>query len=209
MSVDADDIVALGGDFRPETLLAAYERGIFPWPMEGLGAIPWFCPRRRAIVDFKDLHIPRSLARAQKKLPMTFTFDAAFERVITSCATVPRPDGGTWITDEVISGYTKLHRRGHAHSVEAWEDGSIVGGVYGVEASGYFSAESMFHIRPYASKLALLALMEHLRARGQGWMDIQVLTPHMVGLGAKEISRKEFLRRIAEARARGLSAFGS
>src|SRR5262245_61747764 len=137
MSVDVDDIVALGGELHPATIYSAYEKGIFPWPMEGLGAIPWFCPKRRAIVDFKDLHIPRSLGGMRGKLPLTFTRDAAFERVITLCATVPREDGGTWITDEVISGYTELHRWGHAHSVEAWEEGELVGGVYGVEASGY------------------------------------------------------------------------
>lgn len=207
MSVDVDDIVALGGDFSPETILSAYERGIFPWPMEGLGVIPWFCPRRRAIVDFNDLHIPRSLARARRKMPYTFTFDAAFERVIRLCATVPREDGGTWITEELIVGYTALHDLGHAHSVEAWEGDELVGGVYGVEASGYFSAESMFHLRDYASKLALLTLMDHLLARGQGFLDIQVMTPHMLGLGAKEIARKDFLRRIADARSRRLSAF--
>lgn len=202
MSVDVDDIVALGGDFRPNTILSAYERGIFPWPMEGLGVIPWFCPRKRAIVDFKDLHIPRSLARARRKLPFRFSIDEAFREVIMACATVPRADGGTWITDEVIEGYTALHALGHAHSVEVWEGEELVGGVYGVHPGGYFSAESMFHVRSYASKLALLHLMDHLRSRGHTFLDIQVMTPHMVGLGAKEITRKDFLRRIADSKAR-------
>jgi leucyl/phenylalanyl-tRNA--protein transferase len=197
MSVDVDDIVALGGDFRVDTILSAYERGIFPWPIDGLGVLPWFCPKRRAIVEFDELHLPRSLARARKKIPLTFTIDAAFEQVIRYCASVPRPDGGTWITREVIDGYTALHKAGRAHSVEAWEDGAICGGIYGVEASGYFSAESMFHLRPYASKLALLHLIEHLQSKGLTWLDIQVLTPHMVGIGAKEIPRKEFLKRVA------------
>lgn len=207
MTVDAGDIYAVGGDFKPATLIAAYRRGIFPWPIDGLPLLPWFCPKRRAVVDFDELHIPRSLARARRKLPFRLSIDAAFEDVIRHCATVPRADQGTWISQEVITGYTALHKLGHAHSVEVWEDTTLVGGVYGVEADGYFSAESMFHLRSYASKLALLHLFDHLKSRGCSWCDIQVMTPHMLGLGAKEISRKEFLQRIDEARARGVRLF--
>jgi leucyl/phenylalanyl-tRNA--protein transferase len=207
MSVDVGDIVAVGGDFQPATLIAAYRRGIFPWPIDGLPLLPWFCPKRRAVVDFDELHIPRSLARARRKLPFRYTIDAAFEQVIRSCATVPRADGGTWISPSVIEGYTALHERGHAHSVEVWSGAALVGGVYGVDGDGYFSAESMFHRESYASKLALLHLFDHLKSMGLTWVDIQVMTPHMVGLGAKEISRREFLRRIEEARARDLQAF--
>jgi leucyl/phenylalanyl-tRNA--protein transferase len=207
MSVDVGDIVAVGGDFKPITLISAYRRGIFPWPIDGLPLLPWFCPKRRAVVEFEELHIPRSLARARRKLPFRFSIDAAFPDVIRHCATVPRADQGTWITQEVITGYTELHKLGHAHSVEVWEGDELVGGVYGVEADGYFSAESMFHTRSYASKLALLHLFDHMKAKGAYWCDIQVMTPHMVGLGAKEISRKEFLRRIEEAKARGVRLF--
>jgi leucyl/phenylalanyl-tRNA--protein transferase len=208
MSVDVGDIVAVGGDFKPATLISAYRRGIFPWPIDGLPLLPWFCPKRRAVVDFDELHVPRSLARMRRRLPLRFTIDAAFERVIRHCATVPRGDDGTWITPAVIAGYTTLHKLGHAHSVEAWEDDELVGGVYGVDGDGYFSAESMFHLRSYASKLALLHLFDHLKSRGLTWVDIQVVTPHMEGLGAKEITRKDFLKRIEDARARGLQAFG-
>lgn len=208
MSVDVNDIVALGGDFHPDTVLSAYRRGIFPWPMEGVALLPWFCPKARAVVDFAELHIPRSLARARRKLPFRFSIDAAFDRVIHACATVPRDDDGTWITPQVIEAYTTLHRMGHAHSVEAWDEaGDLVGGVYGVDGDGYFSAESMFHTQSYASKLALLYLMDHLRLRGLEWLDIQVVTPHMLALGAKEIPRREFLRRIDRSRAKKLSLF--
>jgi leucyl/phenylalanyl-tRNA--protein transferase len=207
MSVDVGDIVAVGGDFKPTTLITAYRKGIFPWPIDGLPLLPWFCPKRRAVVEFEELHIPRSLARARRKLPFRFSIDEAFEAVIGHCATVPRADQGTWISQEVITGYAALHRHGHAHSVEVWEGEELVGGVYGVEADGYFSAESMFHTRSYASKLALLFLFDHMKSRGAYWCDIQVLTPHMIGLGAKEISRKEFLQRIDEARARGVRLF--
>jgi leucyl/phenylalanyl-tRNA--protein transferase len=207
MSVDVGDIVAVGGDFKPTTLITAYRRGVFPWPIDGLPLLPWFCPKRRAVVDFEELHVPRSLARARRKLSFRFSLDAAFPAVIQHCATVPRADQGTWISQEVITGYTALHKLGHAHSVEVWEGEELVGGVYGVEADGYFSAESMFHTRSYASKLALLFLFDHMKSKGCYWCDIQVLTPHMVGLGAKEISRKEFLQRIDEARARGVRIF--
>lgn len=207
MAVDESDIVAVGGTLDPETLLSAYSRGIFPWPMEGLSFIPWFCPKRRAVVDFDSLHVGRSLARARKNLPFRCTVDTAFRRVIHLCANVPRGDGGTWITDEVIQGYTALHDLGFAHSVETWEGSELVGGVYGVEASGYFSAESMFHLRSYASKIALLHLFEHIRAHGLPWCDIQVMTPHMQAMGAKEIPRREFLRRVEMAAKRGVRLF--
>lgn len=207
MSVDAGDIVAVGGDFKPATLISAYRRGIFPWPIDDLPLLPWFCPKRRAVVDFDELHVPRSLARARRKLPFRFSIDAAFEAVIGHCASVPRADQGTWISADVIKGYTALHKQGHAHSVEVWAGDDLVGGVYGVEADGYFSAESMFHLRSYASKLALLHLFDHLKSKGCWWCDIQVMTPHMVGLGAREIARSEFLRRIDESRARGVRLF--
>lgn len=208
MAVDESDIVAVGGALEPETLLSAYSRGIFPWPMESLAFIPWFCPKRRAVVDFDSLHISRSLARARRKLPYRCTIDLAFERVIRLCANVPRGDGGgTWISDEVIEGYTALHALGFAHSVETWEGDELIGGVYGVEASGYFSAESMFHLRSYASKIALLHLFDHLRSRGLSWCDIQVMTPHMRAMGAKEISRRDFLKRIERASQRGSALF--
>lgn len=210
MSVDADDIVALGGDLSPRTLVAAYRKGIFPWPISGLPEIPWFCPKERAILDFSLIHIPRSLRRELRKSTLRVTVDQAFEQVIRYCAEVPRPgQDGTWITDELLLAYLELHKRGYAHSVETWdESGKLVGGIYGVCVDGVFSAESMFHLAPNASKIALLSLVALVAEAGGDFIDIQVLTPHLEALGAVVLSRKRFLERHARARAKGMKPFG-
>jgi leucyl/phenylalanyl-tRNA--protein transferase len=202
-----DGVVGFGGSLEWQNLRAAYQLGIFPWPIEDY-PLPWFCPKRRAILRFAELHVPRSLAKARRKSPFRFSIDEAFERVIANCAVVPRPgQDGTWITDEVIEGYVEFHERGFAHSVEVWEGEELVGGVYGVDTDGAFSGESMFHLRENASKLALLFLFEHLQSRGLDWMDLQMMTPHMKVLGAVEISRNRFLDLLAATRARGLKLF--
>ena len=207
MSTSSDDIVALGGNLEPETLREAYRNGVFPWPADDLPLL-WFCPRERAILEFARLHVGRSLARARRQSALTFTIDGAFEQVIAQCADEPRPgQDGTWITDEMIDAYVRLHRLGGAHSVEAWRGERLVGGLYGVETDGAFAAESMFYHEPYASRLALLHLIDHLRARGGAWIDIQVMTPHMDRLGAHTVSRREFLDLLRRTHARGLSLF--
>lgn len=201
------DVVALGDDLRVETLRDAYRHGIFPWPHEEL-TLPWFSPRRRTVIFFDELHVGRSLRKSQRRSGFTYSIDRAFEQVIASCADSPRgDDAGTWIGPEIIAAYTKLHRAGDAHSVEAWNDGELVGGLYGVDAGGVFTGESMFHRAPDASKLALLFLIEHLRERGATWIDCQVTTPHMGALGAREIPRNRFLDMLAEQQSRGLSLF--
>ena len=207
MSIHQDDIVGVGGTLDPETLMRAYRRGIFPWPVEGLPLL-WFCPRERAILEFSGLHVGRSLARARRQSALRFSADAAFADVIRACAATPRPgQDGTWITDEIESAYLRLHGLGIAHSVEAWRGPDLVAGVYGVAVDGAFAAESMFHHEPNASKLALLHLIDHLAAAGLDWMDIQVMTPHLERLGAIEVSRDQFLRRLARTRARRLLLF--
>jgi len=207
VSIQHDDIVGVGGDLEPATLLRAYRQGVFPWPVEGLPLL-WFCPRERAILDFARLHVGRSLARAQRRTTLRFTIDAAFPDVIRACAETPRPaQDGTWITPDIVRAYTRLHRRGAAHSVEAWRGERLVAGVYGVEADGTFAAESMFRRESDASKLALLHLIEHLRGRGLGWMDVQILTPHLVRLGAHTLPRARFLDLLRRTRARGLRLF--
>jgi leucyl/phenylalanyl-tRNA--protein transferase len=206
-AVHEDDIVAVGGDLEPETLLRAYRHGIFPWPVEGLPML-WFCPLERAILEFADLHVARSLARARRRSSLRLTFDAAFRRVIGACARTPRPgQDGTWITREIVAAYVRLHRLGLAHSVEAWRGGRLVGGLYGVDVDGAFAAESMFHTEPDASKLALLHLIDHLRGRGLDWIDVQIVTPHLARLGARAIGRAAFLERLAATRARRLRLF--
>ena len=202
-----NDIVAVGGNLSTANLLRAYRSGIFPWPINE-EILPWFCPERRAILDFNDLHTPKRLARVQRQKPFTFTIDQAFQEVIVACATVRRKEEtGTWITRPMINAYCKLHLEGHAHSVEAWEGQTLVGGVYGVDAGGAFSGESMFSYRSNASKLALLHLIKHFRAKGLGWIDIQTMSPHLQALGAKEIDRSEFLRKLSFEQSRKLRLF--
>lgn len=202
------DIVALGADLEWETLVDAYSKGIFPWPTDELPFLPWFCPERRAILFFDEVRIPRSLRRIQRRLPLTFTVDTAFERVIDECSRAPRPgQDGTWIFPEVVDAYIELHRRGYAHSVEAWLGEELVAGLYGVSVGGTFAGESMFHRISGASKLALLHLVEYLSSRGLRWLDAQVLTPHMEMLGAREISRDDFLELLARERRAGRLLF--
>lgn len=202
-------IVALGGSLSTENLLQAYRRGIFPWPMDEY-YLPWCCPEERAILEFKDLCIPRSLAKVQRQNSFRFTIDRAFFEVIAACAKIPRQgESGTWITAEMLRAYCEFHRQGHAHSVEVWEGSMLVGGLYGVDAGGAFAGESMFYLRSNASKLALLYLIEHLRERGLDWIDIQMMTPHMEALGARNIDRSEFLQKLALTQKRKLTLFGS
>ena len=199
--------MAIGDDLRVETLRDAYHHGIFPWPHENL-PMPWFSPRTRTVIFFDELHVGRSLQKAQRRSGFTYSIDRAFEQVIASCADSPRADDtGTWIGPEIVSAYTKLHRAGDAHSVEVWSGAELAGGLYGVDAGGVFTGESMFHRAPDASKLALLFLIERLRERGATWIDCQVTTPHMAALGAREIPRKRFLDMLAEEQSRGLALF--
>ena len=203
----SSDVVAMGEDLRVDTLREAYRKGIFPWPHEGM-PLPWFSPRRRAVIFFDELHVGRSLRKTQKRAPYTFTIDQDFRAVIRACALTERPEqDGTWISPKIIAAYRRLHAAGEAHSVEVWKDGELAGGLYGVDAGGAFTGESMFHHQPEASKLALLFLVEHLRAQGATFVDCQVMTPHMKALGAREISRARFLDLLAETQARGLTLF--
>jgi leucyl/phenylalanyl-tRNA--protein transferase len=202
--------VAAGGDLHPDSLRLAYSQGIFPWPHPGYPLL-WFCPDPRAILEFDRLHVSKSLKYAKRhalRKGWTFTIDRAFSEVVRLCAQVPRcGQQGTWITPEMHRAYVEFHRLGHAHSVETWHNGSLAGGIYGVDAGGAFAGESMFHLESNASNFALLHLIDHLGERGLNWMDIQVLSPHLESLGARAIVRPEFLRRLASARQRGLSLF--
>jgi leucyl/phenylalanyl-tRNA--protein transferase len=202
-----DGIVALGGPLTTTNLLRAYCRGIFPWPIRE-DIVPWCCPEERGILDFDDLHIPRRLARTKSKSTFHFTIDQSFPQVITHCATVERKhETGTWITGQMVRAYCELHRQGHAHSVEVWDGNDLVGGLYGVDACGSFSGESMFSLRSNASKLALLFLIEHLKERGLDWIDIQMVTPHLEALGAKAVPRADFLAKLAATQKRKLTLF--
>jgi leucyl/phenylalanyl-tRNA---protein transferase len=194
---------------NPENLLHAYRHGIFPWMVEDYPYVPWFSPPERAVLEFDELHVPRSLRKVRDRCGFTFTIDRSFVRVMMNCARVKRKGQyGTWITQEVFDSYTRLHALDRAHSVEVWdEEGNLVGGLYGVDAGGVFCGESMFHFHANASKLALLFLVEHLKARGATWLDVQVMTPHMKILGAKEIPREDFLDKLQTTLAENIRLF--
>ena len=204
----AKDIVSFGNELTVTNLRDAYLRGIFPWHIENM-PLPWYCPARRAILEFSELHIPRTLEKLRRREHYSFTIDKAFRQVITECSKSPRNgQKGTWITAEFVDAYERLHKAGMAHSVEVWDlQGVLVGGLYGVDAGGLFCGESMFHLLPNTSKLALLFLIDHLRSRNATWFDVQVMTPHMKTLGAREISRKEFLRKLKETQGFELKLF--
>ena len=202
------DVVSFGTPLTVENVREAYLKGIFPWFTEGI-PLPWHCPENRAILEFADLRVPRSLEQARRKSDHTFTIDQDFRSVIHECSLAHRPgQGGTWITTEFESVFTELQIEGMAHSVEAWDvDGNLVGGLYGVDASGVFCGESMFYKTPNASKLALLFLIDHLRSHGSTWLDSQVMTPHFEALGAKEIDREAFLIKLKETQQMNLQLF--
>ena len=196
---EPDGLLAIGGDLSPERLLAAYAEGIFPWFNED-HPILWWSPDPRLVLEPAALHVPRSLRRTIRRGRFRVTADEAFEAVIRRCAERDRPgQEGTWITAEMIEAYGRLHRLGFAHSFEAWEDGALAGGLYGVSLGAAFFGESMFADRPDASKVAFATAVEWLAARGVGLVDCQLRTEHLVRFGAHEIPRREFLDRLAKA----------
>ncbi len=205
---NARDIIGFGGEMSVENLRNAYRRGIFPWAIEGL-PLPWFCPEFRAVLEFSELHIPKSLQKEWKKTNFTFTIDRDFRRVIENCSRVKRThESGTWITKDFIKAYCRFHEASEAHSVEVWDSSNeLVGGLYGVDAGGVFCGESMFFKKSNASKFALLFLIEHLKKRGAAWLDTQVMTPHFKVLGAKEIDRAEFLDKLEATQKKNLVLF--
>ncbi len=205
---NARDIIGFGGDLTVDNLREAYRKGIFPWHIDGL-PLPWFCPEYRAILEFEDLHVPKSLQKEWRKTNWSFTINKDFAAVIENCAAMVRShESGTWITSQFIETYTELHESGEAHSVEVWdEEEKLVGGLYGVDAGGVFCGESMFYKESNASKLALLFLIEHLKTRGSTWLDTQVMTPHFERLGAKEIPRKDFLDKLEKTQKLELNLF--
>jgi len=178
----------------PELLLQGYRLGVFPMAMED-DSIQWFSPDPRAILPLEDFHVPHALRRLVRKKVFGTTIDNAFAKVIEACA--KRED--TWINLEIIESYTRLHEVGCAHSVEAWMEGTLAGGLYGVAVGGAFFGESMFHHVTDASKIALVALVEHLRARKFALLDTQWLTPHLQQFGGIEISRDHYLRLLRRA----------
>lgn len=192
-------VLAFGGDLSVPRLLEAYRNGIFPWFEPGEELL-WWCPDPRLVLEFDELKISRSLRATIRKRTFEIRFDTAFERVIHHCGVVRRREGvGSWITAEIERSYTTLHRLGFAHSVESWHRGELAGGLYGVALGRCFFGESMFSLQSDASKVALVALVDELKRREFELLDCQVNTDHLVSLGAREITRKEFLSRLKHA----------
>jgi leucyl/phenylalanyl-tRNA--protein transferase len=195
-----DGLLALGGRLTPEWLLDAYQHGIFPWPQSDVDdPMPWCSPDPRAIIEFDRLHVPRRLAQTCRSGRFEVTLDRDFAGVIKGCATANDRAGRTWLTPRMIRAYSRMFRLGHVHSVEAWHEGQLAGGVYGVAIGGLFAAETMFHRVRDASKVALVHLVSHLKARGYQLLDIQQLTSATAQFGAIEIPRREYLARVTEA----------
>ena len=194
---DAEGVVAFGGRLSPQWLFDAYTHGIFPWPVIYESEIlVWFSPDPRAIFELDSFHASRRLRRTIRSGKFQVTSDRAFMAVVRECAASRSEGGGTWITPAMMAAYQRMHALGHAHSVEVWRQGRLVGGTYGVAFGGLFAGESMFYRERDASKVSLFCLIEHLRARGYQVFDIQQLTEHTRSLGAVEIPRAEYLKRI-------------
>jgi leucyl/phenylalanyl-tRNA--protein transferase len=193
---DAQGLVAIGGDLSVDRLRLAYRQGIFPWTVS---PVSWWSPDPRAIIELDGLHVGESLQKILRKNVFHITKDKAFADVIRQCATRAPGRADTWITQEFIDAYTRLHQRGHAHSLECWLEGELAGGIYGVTIGGFFAGESMFHRVSNASKVALCHVVEHLRERGFKLLDIQMLTPITKQMGGVTIPRDEYLVRLNEA----------
>jgi leucyl/phenylalanyl-tRNA--protein transferase len=183
-----------------ELLVSAYASGWFPMAVDP-GEIRWYSPDPRGIIPLDAFHVPSRLARVVRAGKFRMEIDRDFDAVIRACAGAERRDDepGTWIDDEIIDSYCALHRAGLAHSIEAWQDGRLAGGLYGVALGGAFFGESMFHRVADASKVALVALVERLRTRGYRLLDLQWVTPHLEQFGAVEIPRRTYLKMLEEA----------
>jgi leucyl/phenylalanyl-tRNA--protein transferase len=196
---DPSGLLAVGGDLSSERLLEAYRVGIFPWYAEDQ-PILWWSPDPRFILELGEFKTSRSLGRTLKNKIFDVTFDRAFDEVIRACATMQRPgQSGTWITPEMEDAYLKLHGLGYAHSVETWFEGKLTGGLYGVSLGKAFFGESMFHRKSDASKVAFATLVAKLKRWDFQFIDAQMTTEHLLTLGAKEISRRIFLKRLRSA----------
>lgn len=194
----SDGLLAVGGDLRPDRVLAAYRAGIFPWFCEGEPPL-WWSPDPRFVLFTDELHVSDSLRRVMRRGEFSVTFDRNFRAVIEECANAPRKDSeGTWITRDMIAAYTALYEAGHAHSVEVWKEGALVGGLYGVAVGALFCGESMFARARDASKVGFVRLMEQLSAQRAPLVDCQVPTEHLARFGARPIPRTHFLEALRE-----------
>ena len=189
---EPDGLLAIGGDLSPGRLLRAYRHGIFPWYSDDQ-PILWWSPDPRTVLYPEHLKVSRSLRRTLNKKIFTVTADSSFRRVIESCAEPRTAGGGTWLTDDMIEAYCRLHTMGYAHSIETWYQGELAGGLYGLSLGKVFFGESMFSRRSDASKVAFVCLVEHLQTCGYELIDCQVASTHLSSLGAETIPRRDFI----------------
>jgi leucyl/phenylalanyl-tRNA--protein transferase len=194
---EPDGLLAAGGDLTPERLIAAYERGIFPWYCAGQPVL-WWSPDPRAVLYPEELRISRSLRKRARNSGVATRLDSSFDAVIHACAAPRSPDTGTWLTEEMIAAYQQLHLLGYAHSVETWLGDELVGGLYGVCLGRVFFGESMFSRKTDASKIALMQLVDECRTRGIVLIDCQVVSGHLSSLGSRTISREAFLATLKQ-----------
>ncbi len=204
-----DGLVGIGADLEPATLVDAYQQGIFPWPHPG-APLPWFSPDPRGVIPLDGLVVSRSLRARLRRSGWETTVDRAFAAVLAGCADRPRggsgkpslpaDQDGTWITAPMRAAYRRLHDLGHAHSLEVWAGDRLVGGLYGVGVGGVFAGESMFHLATDASKVALVDLVARLAEAGGRLIDVQMVTPHLASLGARDLPRADFLDLLARVR---------
>jgi leucyl/phenylalanyl-tRNA---protein transferase len=200
-----DGLVGIGADLEPATLLDAYRQGIFPWPHPG-APLPWFSPDPRGVIPLDGLKVSRSLRARLRRSGWETTVDRAFAAVLAACADrPPEGEGGSWITAPMRAAYQRLHDLGHAHSLEVWAGGELVGGLYGVGVGAVFTGESMFHLASDASKAALVDLVARLAEAGGRLIDVQMVTPHLASLGARDLARSDFLELLARVRDRPVS----
>lgn len=193
---DEDGLLALGGSFDPECILEAYRNGIFPWYVEN-GLIHWYSLNPRCVLFPAHVKVSKSMKQVFRKKEFEFSMNRAFANVIEACKFIPRKDdSGSWIDDDFVAAYIKLHNMGYAHSAECWLDGSLIGGLYGLKLGDVFFGESMFSLKPNASKFAFLSLVEHLKSEGVKMIDCQLETNHLMSLGAELISRKSFTEKV-------------
>ncbi|MBU0602495.1 MAG: leucyl/phenylalanyl-tRNA--protein transferase [Gammaproteobacteria bacterium] len=202
---EPDGLLAAGLDLSPPRILDAYRRGIFPWFSEGQPVL-WWSPDPRMVLVPAEIRITRSMAKVLRNRPYEVRCDTSFEAVMRACA-APR-DGatGTWISEDMIAAYCALHAHGHAHSVETWHDGALVGGLYGMAIGRVFYGESMFSLERDASKIALVHLARYLESQGFALIDCQMNTDHLASMGGREIARSEFCRVLAQCTGDGMPA---
>jgi leucyl/phenylalanyl-tRNA--protein transferase len=194
---EPNGLLAFGGDLSAQRLILAYSSGIFPWFSEG-EPIMWWSPDPRGILPLDNFYCSKSLKKLARNRKYKITINTDFDQVIDICATIPRNDSGTWITEEMIQAYKNLHQLGHAHSIEVWDQEVLIGGLYGIIVGKVFCGESMFHKAANASKLAMLSLVELLKSHGAEFIDCQMQNPHLASLGCIEVSRSQFLSMLTE-----------